>query len=37
MPSYYRTEGFARVATAWRGKPVLTAAEIEDVSPFSRR
>lgn len=34
MPSYARTEGFARVATAWQGKPVLTAAEIEDVITY---
>lgn len=34
MPSYARTEGFARVATAWQGKPVLTAAEIEDVIAY---
>ncbi|MBW8729067.1 MAG: sulfur oxidation c-type cytochrome SoxX [Inquilinus limosus] len=34
MPSYTRTEGFERVATAWQGKPVLTAAEIEDVIAY---
>jgi L-cysteine S-thiosulfotransferase len=34
MPSYARTEGFERVATAWQGKPVLTAAEIEDVIAY---
>lgn len=34
MPSYVRTEGFERVAAAWRGKPVLTAAEIEDVIAY---
>jgi sulfur-oxidizing protein SoxX len=34
MPSYTRTEGFERVATAWRGKPVLTAEEIEDVIAY---
>lgn len=34
MPSYARTEGFSRVATAWQGKPVLTAAEIEDVIAY---
>ena len=31
MPSYYRIEGLQRVAPAWRGKPVLTAEQIEDV------
>jgi L-cysteine S-thiosulfotransferase len=34
MPIYYRTEGLARVAPAWRGKPVLTAEQIEDVVAF---
>jgi sulfur-oxidizing protein SoxX len=34
MPSYYRTEGLARVAPAWRGKPLLTAEQIEDVVAF---
>ena len=34
MPSYYRNEGFSRVASAWRGKPVLTAEQIEDVVAF---
>ena len=34
MPSYARTDGFTRVAAAWRGKPVLTAAEIEDVIAY---
>jgi sulfur-oxidizing protein SoxX len=34
MPAYYRTEGLARVAPAWRDKPVLSAAQIEDVVAF---
>ncbi|KGM30991.1 sulfur oxidation c-type cytochrome SoxX [Inquilinus limosus] len=34
MPSYVRTEGFARVAAAWQGRPVLTAVEIEDVIAY---
>jgi sulfur-oxidizing protein SoxX len=34
MPSYYRIDGLARVAPAWRGKPVLTAEQIEDVVAF---
>jgi L-cysteine S-thiosulfotransferase len=34
MPAYYRTEGFTRVGSAWRGKPVLTAEQIEDVVAF---
>jgi L-cysteine S-thiosulfotransferase len=34
MPSYYRTDGLERVGAAWRGKPVLSAEEIEDVVAF---
>jgi len=34
MPSYHRSEGLVRVAPAWRGKPVLTAEQIEDVVAF---
>ena len=34
MPSYYRTDGLDRVGAAWRGKPVLSAEEIEDVVAF---
>jgi len=34
MPIYYRTEGFTRVSPAWRGKPILTAEQIEDVVAF---
>jgi sulfur-oxidizing protein SoxX len=34
MPIYYRTEGITRVAPAWRGKPILTAEQIEDVVAF---
>ena len=34
MPSYYRSEGLNRVGPAWRGKPVLTAEQIEDVVAF---
>jgi sulfur-oxidizing protein SoxX len=34
MPSYYRIEGLTRVGPAWRGKPVLTAEQIEDVVAF---
>ena len=33
MPSYYRTEG-TRVAPSYRGKPVLSAGQIEDVVAF---
>jgi sulfur-oxidizing protein SoxX len=34
MPSYHRTEGLHRVAPAFRGKPILTAQEVEDVVMF---
>jgi sulfur-oxidizing protein SoxX len=34
MPAYHRTEGLARVAPAYRGKPILTAEQIEDVVAF---
>jgi sulfur-oxidizing protein SoxX len=34
MPPYYRTEGLDRVAPAYAGKPILTAAQIEDVVAF---
>ena len=34
MPAYHRTDGLTRVAPAWRGKPVLSAQQIEDVVAF---
>jgi sulfur-oxidizing protein SoxX len=34
MPSYGRTEGLARVAPAFRGKPLLEAQQIEDVVAY---
>ena len=34
MPSYYRTEGHWRVAPALRGKPLLSAEQIEDVVAY---
>jgi len=34
MPPYYRIDGLRRVAPAFRGKPVLTAEQIEDVVAF---
>ena len=36
MPSYRRTEGFERVGTAWQGKAVLSAQQVEDVVAFLR-
>lgn len=34
MPAYFRSRGFERVASAWRGKPALQAQQIEDVVAF---
>jgi sulfur-oxidizing protein SoxX len=34
MPAYYRVDGLARVAPLFRGKPILTAEQIEDVVAF---
>jgi sulfur-oxidizing protein SoxX len=34
MPSYYRVEGLERVGRAWRGKPILSAEQIEDVVAY---
>jgi len=34
MPAYYRTEGLTQVAQAYRGKPVLTAQQVEDVVAY---
>lgn len=34
MPSYYRIEGLTMVAEAYRGKPILSAQEVEDVVAY---
>jgi sulfur-oxidizing protein SoxX len=34
MPSFFRTEGLTRVGAAWRGKPILSAQEIEDAVAY---
>jgi sulfur-oxidizing protein SoxX len=34
MPAYHKVEGLTRVAPAFRGKPVLSAQQIEDVVAF---
>lgn len=34
MPSYYRVDGLDRVGTPWRGKPILSAEQIEDVVAY---
>jgi len=34
MPSYFRAEGFTRIAPQFAGKAILTAQDIEDVVAF---
>ena len=34
MPSYYSIDGLNQVAAAWRGKPVLTAQQVEDTVAY---
>jgi sulfur-oxidizing protein SoxX len=34
MPSYYRVDGLHRVGAAWRGKPILSAEQIEDIVAY---
>ena len=34
MPPYYRVDGLTRVGDTWRGKPILSAQQIEDVLAF---
>jgi sulfur-oxidizing protein SoxX len=34
MPAYYRTEGLKQVAPAYRGKPILSARQLEDVVAY---
>ena len=34
MPSYYKSEGLARVAPAFRGKAILNAQQIDDVVAY---
>ncbi len=34
MPSYYRTDGLVHVGKNWTGKPILTAAQIEDIVAY---
>jgi sulfur-oxidizing protein SoxX len=34
MPAYYRVEGLHRVDEHYRGKPILTAQQIEDVVAY---
>jgi sulfur-oxidizing protein SoxX len=34
MPAYYRVDGLSNVAETFRGKPILTAEQIEDVVAY---
>ena len=34
MPSYHRVDGLQSVAAAWRGKPILSAQQIEDAVAY---
>lgn len=34
MPSYYRIDGLNRVGRPWLDKPILTAAQIEDIVAY---
>lgn len=36
MPPAYRVDGLTRVGTAWQGRPVLSAQQVEDVVAFLR-
>ena len=36
MPSFHRVDGLTRVGTAWNGRPVLTAQQVEDVVALLR-
>jgi sulfur-oxidizing protein SoxX len=31
MPAYYRTEGLNQVSAPFRGRPILSAQQVEDV------
>jgi L-cysteine S-thiosulfotransferase len=34
MPAYHRTDGLTNVGAAWKGQPILSAQQIEDVVAF---
>ena len=34
MPGYYRDAGLDRVASAYRGKPILDAGQVEDIVAY---
>ena len=34
MPSYYRVDDLTRVGASWRGRPILSAEQIEDIVAY---
>ena len=34
MPAFHRTAGLQRVGSAWQGRPVLNAQQVEDVAAY---
>jgi L-cysteine S-thiosulfotransferase len=34
MPAYYRVDGLNRVGPSWRGRPILSAEQIEDIVAY---
>jgi L-cysteine S-thiosulfotransferase len=34
MPPYHATDGLSQVGPNWRGKPIFSAQEVEDVVAF---